>query len=142
MVGTARVVVLAPAHVAALHRSDDSYPLIPRRELLHTWLPSPQKEAKLITATLAMLTFLIGLLLGRWYHRILATLAVIHTETKKRTHPEPPKPAVDTTPGVIPPPKPTKIPEPIDLSEETGGVLPLSPTAVAFENDRARKAQR
>jgi len=86
-----------------------------------------------------LLAFLAGLELGRWYRRVLNALGAVQRELRRirlERVEQVTVPAKDTSPGVA---VPSHYPEPIDLEEETGGVMPISPARVAAEEAAAAK---
>ena len=92
--------------------------------------------ANLLVSLLVLVAFLAGFEFGRLYQRILAYLRVIHRLVKLR--PDEEKKAVDHTPGVVLPNRVAQS-EPINLSDDSGGVLPMSPRAVAMEEARRNR---
>lgn len=84
----------------------------------------------MLSVTISLVAFLIGLELGRWHRRIALYLSAIRSDLRERQ--EAPKKALETRGEVVPAPTHKMIDKP-DMGEESGGVLPMSPRGVALE---------
>lgn len=89
-----------------------------------------------------LVTFIFGLEIGRWDKRLYrdffqATVDVLRERSgTKKPAPALPQSKPRSSPGVV---VPRRTPDPIDLEEATGPVMPLSPMQVAAEEDARRK---
>lgn len=85
-----------------------------------------------------IVVFMAGFELGRLYRRLNAQLISI-----RRAVAQPAKaPEKETTAGAVIVPSRIAASEPVDLSEDSGGVMPMSPRGVALENARAEREGR
>lgn len=91
-----------------------------------------------VIAFLALLVaFHTGLTLGRWYAEAMERLKDIRAAIRRPPADAPaPKPKPDTSPHIV---IASKYPQPIDLDEDTGPVMPMTPAQVAREEDEKRK---
>lgn len=90
----------------------------------------------ILVGILVALAFLIGFEMGRLYRRVQAYLISI-----RRALHESSKPKVHEEAGVVLPSR-RAASEPTILTEDSGGVLPMSPRAVAMEEARREREGR